>query len=668
MCGNAYWLPRESQCLLAVAYAARAVRLGSQHARSYSASHGGSVSVVTFSPPEQFDEFRVVRALGEGAMGQVFLCEDEMLQRPVAVKFLKDVGFGAKQRHRFLNEARAIARLTHANVVTVYRVGEVSGVPFIASEFIEGTSLDKLPLPLSFSEVLLIANGLARGLAIAHERGVLHRDIKPANIMLTAGREVKLLDFGLARFLDVHSAGTADGEPGSLPRSKPTELRASQQASSDTCVGTPLYMAPETWTGQQATPQTDIYSVGAVLYELSAGVPPHVASDLWSLEVAACGTTAAPLASIAKDIHPAFAAIVDRCLCREPSQRFKSGGELSTELESFARSLGPLGRADGRYSSLIRYGGATLALALVGGTVGLTAALRPIDGMTDFAGGPYTMGASNDEVASAQLWCDKLLGSDCDEVMKKTMQREQPQRSVLLSPFRLDRREVTTEEFVGWLNKQPNVSLEKDRFVKLDGAIIADIYPMYQPFAGFSYDKREKKFVVPREFRRRPATQLSWHAAQRYCIGQGKRLPTEAEWEFAARGVEGRRFPWGFDEPNCERSVSSRAAELSCAKHGAGPRDVASTRGDVTPEGVYDLGGNVAEWVADVFYEQYQECPLPCRDPVEKNGDDQSLRVVRGGGWMWSALATRATTRSRKAANGIAINFGFRCAQTVPGT
>ena len=105
------------------------------------------MSEAAFAPPERFDEFRVIRVLGEGAMGQVFLCADETLQRQVAVKFLKAVEMEARRRERFLNEARAIARLTHANVVTVYRIGQVSGVPYIASEFIEGQSLDKLPLP-----------------------------------------------------------------------------------------------------------------------------------------------------------------------------------------------------------------------------------------------------------------------------------------------------------------------------------------------------------------------------------------------------------------------------------------------------------------------------------------------------------------------------------------
>jgi formylglycine-generating enzyme required for sulfatase activity len=493
--------------------------------------------------------------------------------------------------------------------------------------------------------------------------------------MLTRGGDVKLLDFGLAKFLDapggsLHGAdeppdgiqGAASGELG-RPALLAKALARLRQSSSDTCVGTPLYMAPETWDGVPPTPRTDVYSLGAVLYELCAGVPPHVATDLPGLQAAVVTRQATPLALVAANVPADFALIVDRCLCRDPAGRYASGQELLAALEKLTAPA--LSLLLGIRLKHLRYGGIALGVALGLGGLALTFALRPVGGMVELAAGPFTMGATSDEVASAQLWCEKLLGKGCDDVLRQTMQRERPQRSILLSPFRLDRREVTTQEFVDWLNAQKDVVLEKERYVKQAGVVIADIYPMYQPFAGFSYDRRERRFFVPREFRRRPATQLSWHAAQRYCTAQGKRLPTEAEWEFAARGSEARRFPWGFDEPDCQRTVSSRAEDLACAKEGIGPRDVASTKGDQTPDGVFDLGGNIAEWVEDSFTEQYPECALPCRDPVEKSVDPAGLRVVRGGSWMWSALASRATTRSRKPAHAIAINFGFRCAQSV---
>jgi serine/threonine protein kinase len=139
----------------------------------------------SWSPPPIFEEYRLVRLLGRGAMGQVHLAHDALLDRPVAVKFIAAVRTDARMRRRFYVEARAVARLQPPNVVAVHRVGEVDGHPYLVAEFVRGTTLAELPKPVSSDLVLRTATGLARGLAAAHRHGVLHRDIKPANVMLT---------------------------------------------------------------------------------------------------------------------------------------------------------------------------------------------------------------------------------------------------------------------------------------------------------------------------------------------------------------------------------------------------------------------------------------------------------------------------------------------------
>jgi serine/threonine protein kinase len=132
--------------------------------------------VTTFTPPEHFDDFRMVRPLGRGAMGEVWLGHDRRLDRPVAIKFISGMADDAA-RARFLVEARAIARLSHPNVVTIFRAGEILRRPYLVSELIVGTTLSELPRPVPFERLLPIAVGLARGLATAHRRGVLHRDV-----------------------------------------------------------------------------------------------------------------------------------------------------------------------------------------------------------------------------------------------------------------------------------------------------------------------------------------------------------------------------------------------------------------------------------------------------------------------------------------------------------
>ncbi len=175
-----------------------------------------------WSLPEQFDEYRLVRMLGRGSMGVVFLGHDLVLDRPVAIKFLSVVDANTRARERFLTEARAAARIQHPNVMAVYRVGELEGRLYIIGEYIRGISLSDLHRPVAAPEVLKIGVELARGLACAHRMGVLHRDIKLANAMRSESGEVKLLDFSLAKLLE---ASTADDDGAAEP-ALPTELEA----------------------------------------------------------------------------------------------------------------------------------------------------------------------------------------------------------------------------------------------------------------------------------------------------------------------------------------------------------------------------------------------------------------------------------------------------------
>ena len=295
-------------------------------------------------PPALVDEYRLVRPLGSGGMGQVYLAHDQLLDRPVAVKFIASIEPDERRRARFLIEGRAIARLSHPNVVLVHRVGEVEGRPYLVSEYVRGRPLSSLQKPVERSEVARIGARLARGLADAHRQGVLHRDLKPANAVLADDGEVKLLDFGLAKLLTelpIEAAGltaSEDAVPPSLlevvspSAADPDDPPPSELTHPGSVLGTPAYMAPETLRGDVATRASDVFSLGAVLFELATGSlprPPRAPGQphqMLSLAVAVRARERSP------GLDPALASIIDRCLERAPERRFPSADELAEAL------------------------------------------------------------------------------------------------------------------------------------------------------------------------------------------------------------------------------------------------------------------------------------------------------------------------------------------------
>lgn len=451
-------------------------------------------------PPAEIDEYRIIRQLGSGGMGQVYLAYDTILARHVAVKFISTLDPGPATRRRFLVEARAAARLQHPNVVTIHRVGELDRQPYLVSEFVGGHPLDRLTRPMPWLRALRIGVDLARGLSAAHRHGVLHRDIKPGNAVLADDGSAKLLDFGLAKLFEVlpgtqgSPLGQDNDQDGSNPSSPPRQAQLSSAepippshvieardqgesgapgdaaeahaaeplfvpsderrlfedktvpqgkalgllAEAETCtpketgrhqsllppeglsirepspmppalptppthherelflgppaarpadpvhpplqadaehkttiwppergqktllgqpnaegpkvepampgtrtgvvLGTPFYIAPEIWRGQGATRRSDVYGLGAVLYELCAGRPPHFGAQLLMLSRVVTETDPPLLSHVVPGIDPRIAAIVDRCLLRDAGQRFASGEELYDALEGLLRA------------------------------------------------------------------------------------------------------------------------------------------------------------------------------------------------------------------------------------------------------------------------------------------------------------------------------------------
>lgn len=271
------------------------------------------VSRRVWSPPKAFEEYQLVRLLGRGSVGSVWLAKDTNLDINVAIKFLLAERRDEQSERRFQNEARALARLRHPNVISVYRFGTIGAQPYLVYEYLSGKPFDALELPFDGRDALLLARGLARGLAAAHRRGILHRDIKMSNVFLGNDGSVKLIDFGLAKIAGCQRARLT--RPGDL-------------------LGTPRYMAPELWRGAPATRQSDVFALGVTLYHLVTGKHPHPAQHLNQLIYQMVYEEVPSLLETHPHVPSSLAHIIDCCLRSAPERRFASGEAICTALES----------------------------------------------------------------------------------------------------------------------------------------------------------------------------------------------------------------------------------------------------------------------------------------------------------------------------------------------
>jgi serine/threonine-protein kinase len=271
----------------------------------------------------QVGRYRLLREIGDGGMGTVYEAEDTQLRRRVAVKLLPpEFSRDRRAKERFLREARTAAAVDHPNLCTVHDAGESEGRLYIVMAFYQGETLrDRIrrgPLPLA--EAREVAIQVARGLARAHEAGIVHRDIKPANVMLPRYGEAKILDFGIARL---------EGDEVSLTRTGASW-------------GTPAYMSPEHARGEPVDGRTDVWSLGVMLYEMVAGRRPFGGESLEALVSSILTQEPEPLESVRPDVPPELAQVVDRALAKNPAERYADAAELLADLESGrASSRGP---------------------------------------------------------------------------------------------------------------------------------------------------------------------------------------------------------------------------------------------------------------------------------------------------------------------------------------
>jgi formylglycine-generating enzyme required for sulfatase activity/tRNA A-37 threonylcarbamoyl transferase component Bud32 len=654
--------------------------------------------------------YRVDAFIGRGGMAEVYKVWDEERATYLALKLLReDLAQDRIFLRRFKREAQTLAKLQHPNIVRFYGLEQDARLAFMLMDFVEGESLkaeifDLDGEPMAAVRVIETMRPICSALHYAHGQGMVHCDVKPSNIMIKQSGEVLLADFGVARMTDAATA-TMVG------------------------LGTPAYMAPELVRGLDPTPQTDIYALGVVLFEMFTGGERPFTGDKATIT----GSTSEKVRweqmqlqppsprRWNPDISPELEAVVLKCLTKEPEKRYPSTLKLLNELQNVFGALEEVkvavpdekptyrpepkkgapqvilperSKAVAEKSKRLpgwAIAGGLLVLMILGGGIGGTMIKRAQDEqatevaialgaaktqaaaetttarptvtltatvtmtatqtqtptitqtptsifgvgstmMSDSDGmvmvyvpeGPFLMGSDEEEVEYALQICNEYYGN----CRRAWFEYEQPQHEVYLDAFWIDQTEVTNA-----------------MYALCDDAGVCD-----NP-SDFSSNMRSS-YYGNSSYDEYPVIHVNWYQAQDYCQWAGRRLPTEAEWEKAARSEDGRIYTWGDESPSCNLA-NNHWCEGDTVR-------VGSYEDGASPYGALDMVGNAAEWVADWYDSDYYDIS-PSENPSGPSSGDR--RVLRGSSWSGYPDLVRAADRWRDWPVYSMKGVGFRCAR-----
>ena len=663
---------------------------------------------------KQFGHYQVVAPLGEGGMAAVYKAFQPAMERYVAIKVLpRSMSSSDEFVERFRREARMLARLQHPNILSVFDYGEQDGYPYIVMPFVKSGTLSEAlkDHPLTFAEINAIISQIGGALAYAHAHGMIHRDVKPSNVLIDETGNCLLTDFGLARMTEASIKITSSGA----------------------VMGTPAYMAPEQGTGAKIDQRSDIYSLGVILYEMLTGRVPYTAETPIAVVVKHIQDPLPSARKINPNLPESIDLILMKVLAKNPDDRYQNAEDLvhalqaaissveahtnvinrppivtakATMPKTFAKTR--LAKKEAEVAGTSRNGnlkiflGGGVLLFLVGGGIVLSLLLsqkspnqaatmtsaaaslipNPVIAVTltppvaasptaptsspapspspegpkpvivDDKGvnmvlipaGEFTMGNSMEQSLTE---CIRLFPKDSATNCKEEyFADETPSHKVYLDSYYFDKYEVTNILYKACVEA---------------GAC--------QPPSKTASETHES-YYGETEFNEYPVIWVNWNMAQTYCEWRGARLPTEAEWEKAARGISSLNYPWG----NAYEGLKANSCDINCPRKFAN-KSFADGFDEVAPVtsfpdgassfGIFNMSGNVSEWVFDWYSPGY----YTLTNENGKNPHGPAIgeeHVFRGGSWSRFPINLRLVTRSKKEPGFMASDLGFRCASDVP--
>ncbi len=617
---------------------------------------------------QNFGRYQILERLGEGGMATVYKAYDSRLDREVAIKVIRRDAFPADQidmlLKRFERESKSLAKLSHPNIVGVLDYGEHEGSPYLVMEYLSGGTLkDKLGKPLPWREAIQLILPIAHALEYVHDHNIINRDVKPSNVLMTEKGQPMLTDFGLVKIFGDEAKDS-------------TNL-----TSSGSGLGTPDYMAPEQWTGEP-TSQSDLYSLGVVLYEMITGYRPYIAETPAGVLLKQA-TEHLPLPKrYIPDLPQNIEAVLLKVLAKQPKDRYPNMHTFIEELQNLLagkevlatltktetlreQMTGKIPRQPTTPSS--QTGQSKRMIPLLAG-IGVLCLIAAFGGYLFVSkSGIFTAPAPTTTVLPSATITDIPPTKQAEATITPT---EVVLPTATTYPAEIkDQKNVTMVyipqgEFTMGTDATGDVGSRPAHPVSLDGFYI-DKYEV----ANAAYDAcvyavecrrpiqvgsaTRQTYFNNEVFANHPVLYVDWKMATAYCEWRGARLPTEAEWEKAARGMEDERiYPWGDTELDC-----SFANFHGCT-------------GDTTPVnqyetgqsvyGVYGMSGNVWEWTSTLS-DLYPYDASDGREDPEKRGE----RIARGGSWHafgGNGENIRVDTRLQLDPGYAGLYVGIRCA------